>query len=54
MVKPHYIPKDQLELGVDVVEIEDTKLKIFNWEHVICDCLRQENKKDVEIFNKAI
>ncbi|MDF2908215.1 MAG: hypothetical protein K0R34_3536, partial [Herbinix sp.] len=44
MVKPHYIPKEQMTLGVEVVSIEDTELKIFNRERVICDCLRQENK----------
>lgn len=54
IVKPHYIPKEQLALGVETVTIEDTELKIFNRERVICDCLRQENKMDVEIFNKAI
>ena len=54
MVKPHYIPKEQMKLGVEVVSIEDTELKIFNRERVICDCLRQENKMDAEIFNKAI
>lgn len=53
-VKPHYIPEEQMTLGVEVVNIEDTELKIFNREHVICDCLRQENKMDVEVFNKAI
>ncbi len=54
IVKPHYIPEEQMTLGVEVVKIEDTELKIFNRERVICDCLRQENKMDVEIFNKAI
>ncbi len=53
-VKPHYIPEEQMTLGVDVAKIEDTEFKIFNREHIICDCLRQENKMDVEIFNKAI
>ena len=53
-VKPHYIPDEQLKLGVEVVMIDDTELRIFNREHVICDCLRQENKMDSEIFNKAI
>jgi predicted transcriptional regulator of viral defense system len=53
-VKPHYIPEEQMTLGVELVKIEDTELKIFNRERVICDCLRQENKMDVEIFNKAI
>lgn len=54
MVKPHYIPKEQLTLGLETVTIEDTELKIFNRERIICDCLRQENKMDAEIFNKAI
>jgi predicted transcriptional regulator of viral defense system len=54
IVKPHYIPADQMTLGAEVVVIEGTKLKIFNRERVICDCLRQENKMDVEVFNKAI
>ncbi len=53
-VKPYYIPEVQLELGVDIVTIEETQMKIFNREHVLCDCLRHENKMDVEIFNKAI
>lgn len=53
-VKPHYIPDEQLKLGVEVVMIDNEELKIFNREHVICDCLRQENKMDSEIFNKAI
>lgn len=53
-VKPHYIPAEQMTLGVELVNIEDTALKIFNRERVICDCLRQENKMDVEVFNKAI
>ena len=53
-VKPHYIPEEQMTLGVEMVNIGDTELKIFNRERVICDCLRQENKMDVEVFNKAI
>ena len=54
IVKPHYIPLQQLVFGVDSVEIEGVNLKIFNRERVVCDCLRQENKMDVEVFNKAI
>lgn len=53
-VKPHYIPEEQMMLGAELVNIEETELKIFNRERVICDCLRQENKMDVEVFNKAI
>jgi len=54
MVKPYYIPKEQMKMGVDSVIIDDIELKIFNREHIICDCLRHENKMEAEIFNKAI
>lgn len=52
MVKPYCITKTQLELGADHVIVEVTQIKIFNREHVICDCLRHEDKMDVEIFIK--
>lgn len=54
IVKPVLFSKWQMELGVETVVIEKTTLKIFNREHIICDCLRQENKMDAEIFNKAV
>jgi hypothetical protein len=43
-----------MKMGVDSVIIDDIELKIFNREHIICDCLRHENKMEAEIFNKAI
>ncbi len=53
-VKPFYIPKEQMLLGVETVMIEKTEIKIFNRERLICDCLRQENKMDAEIATCAI
>lgn len=53
-VKAAFMPQDQMKLGVEVIEMDDVKLRIFNREHLICDCLRRENKMDAEIFNKAI
>lgn len=53
-VKPYYIPLELMNLGVEVIKIESTELRIFNRERIICDCLRRENKMDAEVFNKAI
>lgn len=53
-VKPVFLSQEQMKLGVEKAVIENTDLEIFNREHIICDCLRQENKMDAEIFNKAI
>lgn len=54
IVKPYYIPSEQMSIGVDLIEIENVKLRIFNRERTIIDCLRRENKMDAEVFNKAI
>ena len=54
LVKPVFLTQEHLDLGVETALIENTTLKIFNREHIICDCLRQENKMDAEVFNKAI
>jgi len=53
-VKPVFYSSEQMQLGVEMITIEDVEINIFNREHIICDCLRQENKMDAEIFNKAI
>lgn len=54
VVKPYYIPSEHMSMGVEVIALEGVELKIFNREKTICDCLRRENKMDVEVFNKAI
>jgi predicted transcriptional regulator of viral defense system len=54
IVKPVFFSSEQMKLGVNSVVIDNTILRIFNREHIICDCLRQENKMDAEIFRKAI
>ncbi|MBP6491940.1 MAG: type IV toxin-antitoxin system AbiEi family antitoxin domain-containing protein [Clostridia bacterium] len=54
LIRPAFFSQEQMQLGVDIVEIEGAMLQIFNREHIVCDCLRQENKMDAEVFNKAI
>lgn len=53
-IKPYYIERSILEMGVEEVVIEDVRVKIYNRDRLICDCLKYENKMDVELFNKAI
>ena len=53
-VKPYFIEKKLLEIGVEEVVIENVKVKVYNRDRLICDCLTYENKMDVELFNKAI
>lgn len=53
-VKPYYLEKSILSLGVTEGTMDGHIVKIYNKERIICDCLRYRNKMDREIFNKAI
>lgn len=53
-VKPYYIESKVLDLGVDVGDMDGHKVRIYDKDRVICDCLRYRNKMDREIYNKAI
>ncbi|MCT4612123.1 MAG: type IV toxin-antitoxin system AbiEi family antitoxin domain-containing protein [Clostridia bacterium] len=53
-IKPYYIDKSILNIGVEEILVEDVRMKIYSREKLICDCLKYESKMDVEIFNKAI
>ena len=53
-VKPYYVAPEILEIGLCEQEIDGNKVKMYDKERVICDCLRYRNKMDKEVFNKAI
>lgn len=53
-VRPYYIEPSVLNLGLVLGEIDGHKVRIYDKERVICDCLRYRNKMDKELFNKAI
>ena len=53
-VKPYFVAPDIFELGLCEQEIDGNKVRMYDKERVICDCLRYRNKMDKEIFNKAI
>lgn len=53
-VKPHYMEPSWLEVGLISGTMDGHKIRIYNKDRVICDCLRYRNKMDKEIFNKAV
>lgn len=53
-VKPYYVEPAVLELGLTQGNIDGHKIRIYDKDRLICDCLRYRNKMDKEIFNKAI
>ena len=53
-VRPYFIEPALLDLGLTSGEIDGNKMRIYDKERTICDCLRYRNKMDREIFVKAI
>jgi len=53
-VKPYYMEPKILEQGLTIGEMDGHKIRIYDKDRLICDCLRYRNKMDKEIFNKAI
>ena len=53
-VKPYFVTPEVFEIGLCEQEIDGNKVRMYDKERVICDCLRHRNKMDKEIFNKAI
>lgn len=53
-VKAYRVAPALLTLGETTGEIDSTKVRIYDRDRTICDVLRNMNKMDKEIFNKAI
>ena len=53
-IRPHYTDPNLLTVGVCEQTIDGVTVKMYDKERVICDCLRNRNKMDKELFNKAI
>jgi len=53
-VKAYRAESFLLSLGETTGKIDDIEVRIYDRDRTICDCLRNMNKMDKEIFNKAI
>ena len=53
-VQPYYMEAHLLSFGITDATYDDTVLKIFNKDRLICECIFFESKIDRETYNKAI
>ncbi len=53
-IKVYRMDSDLLRIGETTGEIDFIKVRIYDRERTICDVLKNMNKMDKEIFNKAI
>lgn len=53
-VQPYYMEAHLLSFGITDATYDDTVLKMFNKDRLICECIFFESKIDRETYNKAI
>jgi predicted transcriptional regulator of viral defense system len=53
-VKPYYMDAAHLKYGLIKAEYDNCIFNIFDRDRLLCECIRNENKMDREIYNKAI
>lgn len=54
LIKAYRVESELLPLGETEGKIDSQKVRIYDRDRTICDVLRNMNKMDKEIFNKAI
>lgn len=54
LIDVFYMEPKLLDMGVDINQIENVDVKVFNRDRTICDVLRHENKIEREVFSSAI
>ncbi len=51
----YYIKKENFELGLTTIETNyGNNIRVYDVERSICDIIKNKNKLDLELFNKAI
>lgn len=53
-VIPMYAELETLEIGVTEIDFAGAKMKIFDKERLICDCLKYEDKMEREFFKEGM
>ncbi|NMN02083.1 type IV toxin-antitoxin system AbiEi family antitoxin domain-containing protein [Bifidobacterium panos] len=53
-VKPHFVVAAKFLVGMETVEIDGCRIRIYNRERTMCDLLSHRNKVDAETYAKAV
>lgn len=54
VIVPYYTEPEVLKLGVTEIPFSNGKMKIYNKERMICDCLKYEEKLERDTFKRAL
>lgn len=54
VIQPYYTEPEVLKLGVEEIAFSTGKMKIYNKQRMICDCLKFEEKLERDVFKRAL
>lgn len=54
LIEPYYIEPKFMEIGIDKIQLDGVKVRIYDRDRTICDVLRYEKKLEEEVFTGAI
>ncbi len=54
LIEPYYLEPKFIDIGVDIIQVDGVKIRIYDRDRTICDVLRYEKKLEKEVFNNAI
>ena len=54
IVHPYYTETKILEMGVETFDMNGQKIKIYEKERLICDCLKYEDRLDADSLKKGL
>ncbi|OIO74620.1 MAG: hypothetical protein AUJ85_05300 [Elusimicrobia bacterium CG1_02_37_114] len=53
-VEFYYFSTKQFESGIDIIKINDHKIRIYYLEKTICDCIRYRNKLGLDVAKEGL
>ncbi len=54
IVKPHFIDSSRFAIGISEGKINGVSVRIYDRERTVCDCMRNRNKMDAEVFSGMV
>lgn len=54
LINIYYFSKEQYEVGIQEINMDKHKIKIYDIEKTICDCLRYRNEIGMDVVKEAL
>lgn len=53
-IQPYFLTRESLQLGVAHTKLQGQRMRVFDRERTLCECIARRKRMDREIFVKAV